>query len=56
MARREIAKGNGAWGVGDREGGGGGEEERGKRWRWGDRGWRGGAREGLGWLMLFYDT
>ena len=35
-----------------------GGEKGNKRWGWGDRGWRGEAREGakIGWLMLFYDT
>ena len=47
------------WGDGDGEGGGGGGGgKKGKRWGWGDRRWRGEAREGakVGWLMLFYDT
>ena len=32
--------------------------QKGKRWRWGGRGWRGGNKEGakVGWLMLFNDT
>ena len=45
-------------GHGEMETGKAGEGEKEKKWRWGDRGWRGGAIEGtkIGRLMLFYNT